>query len=281
MSEKPSILKRFLLSIPWYRHRAAQRMIKDERKRDEMVDLCNRTIMYKIAPQLATLVTNGKIDESVFESIDYFKDIITKLFGKRAESFAANMKLERVLHKTPGISIRLLIIPSSEEVGQSQMIAFVYGNGHQALAFSLEYSINKNLCVCEWIDGKHINYGTVPDKREFVKKVIRLFIGENSEKPDLSKLDLKHRLADEIGVRFEKLDSYMQKFQSMVYDEMSGVDTSGIPSDIDDVDEWMRYVNWEIKQAKSRMSDEELMQAQSLFEMMKNRDNVLDEEKWN
>lgn len=268
MSDKPNILKRILLLLPFYRHKAAERTYKTEAEYHETIDMCNRVLSRKIAPQVLQLVERDKIDTSVFENVEYFKKLIAQLFGKKSDIFASQLKIERVLHSIPGISIRILLMPSEGEVGQSAMVAFVYGDKNRYAAYSLEYSIGKQLAVCEWVEEKHFNYGFVADKKTFVKKVFELYKIEETDPPNFSQIDLKHRLADEIGVRYEKLDFYMHKFQNMVYDEMAGIDTSGIPADIDDVDEWMRYINWEMKQSMSRMSDKELEQSRALFKMM-------------
>lgn len=268
----PNPIKRILLSIPFFRHKAIKNVVKAENESNKMIDLCNRVISRKIAPEVVRLFENGKIDISAFEDKKYFKKLITQLFGKKSSEFASQLKVEKVLMNTTNISIRLLLMPSDGEIGQSAMIAFVYGDKRRAAAFSLEHSVGEQMVICEWIDNKHLNHGLASNKKAFVKKIIELYNIEYNAPANLSQIDLKHRLADEIGVRYDKLDFYMQKFQNMVYDEMAGIDTSGIPADIDDVDEWMRYVNWEMNQAMDRMSDEELEQSRSLFKMMIERD---------
>lgn len=275
MNDKPNFFKRILLHIPLYRHKAIKGTIDSSQRSEDIINLCNRTISCKIAPQVVQLVADGKFDTSVFEDLEYFKTISTQLFGKKSKAFSIQLKIERVRLANSKVEIRLLITPESGAVGQSAMTAFVYGKGMKPKAYNLENSISKHFFVCEWNDDKHFNYGKVENKKEFVYKILELCKDEMTENADYSTIDLKHRLAAEIGVRFDKLDLYMRLFQRMVSDEMAGINTSGIPKEVDDIEEWMRYVNWEMKQAMARMSDSEIENSKAIFRMMIERDKML------
>lgn len=194
MTDKPNLFKRILLSIPFCRHRFIKMTIKAEQESNKMVDLCNRVISRKIAPEVVRLVSCGKIDTSTFENLEYFKKLIAQLFGKKSDIFASQLKIERVLHSIPGIYIRILLMPSEGEVGQSIMVAFVYGDKTRCAAYSLEYSIGKQMAVCEWVEEKHFNYGFVSDKKHFVSKVIEIYKSvETAPSNEVSYISLKEK----------------------------------------------------------------------------------------
>lgn len=272
MNDKPNLIMRVLLAIPVVRHKLFKQKMLKENKERELFSFCNRAIAYKVAPNIAQLVAEGKLTINIFENIKYFRYILTQMYGNKVREYASQLKIERVKLKNPIAEIRLLITPSSGEIGQTAMIAFVYGENLNPKAYILEHSFNKQFVVCEWNNDKHFNYGIVPAKKDFIYKLLELSKEEINNKQDYSSIDLKHRLANEIGVRVERLDLYMNLFQKKLIDEMNGIDSSGIPEEVDDEEEWMRYMMWEVNQSKSRMSEHDLQDANSLFEMMIERD---------
>lgn len=276
--------KRLLLAIPFLRHKLVRESIKASVEERSLQNVINRSISYMIAPNLVGLFNEGKMDVSAFSDPSYFKNTVFRLFGKKANIIASQIKIEKaILRSSPKTQISLVIIPSSKDIGQSDIVAFVVNSKNQAYTYCWEWSLNQTHMICAWQDENHINYGECNDKVEFVKQILSISEDWPSEKQydderKFDDLDLKHRLAKEIGVRFEKLDFYMTTFQNMVYSEMCGIDTLGIPEGIDDEEEWLRYLSWEINQAKKRMSPEELAQSKQLLNSLIERDHAKEQQ---
>lgn len=273
---KPNLFKRLCLAIPFIRHKIALNIAKENIKSDNFNNIANRTISCMIAPNMVELYTDGKFDAETFGKSDYYKNILTNFYGKNGKYYAQKIKIEKAkIRNRPDILIWLVHLPSNCEAGQSEVVAFVI-NGRKACTYCWEWSFNKNKVIGTWNEKNHYNLGICDDKVGFVKKIASLSQEHPSNEEDglndFGKLDAKHRLANEIGIRVEMLDFYMQKFNEMLVNEIHGVDSSGINNGIENEDEWIRYCTWEINQAKKRMSDEDLMQSKKLFDMMIERD---------
>lgn len=239
------------------------------------MSLCNQLYALSVVPNICALISEGKIEYDAVQNPSYFKGLATNLLGRKAENIVKNLKVEKVT--TPilqGASLTLITPPSLGKAGEAQHIAIVYKDS-VASSYTLEFSVKNLKMICSNSNGIHLNFGTASDKKDFVLQVIKL-VNQNEEIPPTKEhpagiydeLDLKHRLANEIGVRYEMLDFYMKKFQDKVCLEMSGIDTSGIDDDIEDVDEWLRYCNWEIEQSMKRLSSDELAQSKEIFDYM-------------
>lgn len=63
----------------------------------------------------------------------------------------------------------------------------------------------------------------------------------------LSLLDYNHRMAAKYNIKIENIPLYNSIFDEMVKNEEQGIDTSGIPEGISDVQEWLRFCRWQIE----------------------------------
>ena len=61
----------------------------------------------------------------------------------------------------------------------------------------------------------------------------------------LALFDYNHRMAARYGVKIENLPLYFSLFESMVEKEAQGIDTSGIPKEVSDVEDWIRFCRWQ------------------------------------
>lgn len=249
-----------MLSIPFFRHKLSENTVRNVAKAEENKMICNKAFACMILPKLVEEVNVGKLPMMLFAEKKYIGKVMTTAFGKKANDYMADFKIERVSMKSKSdLSMWLYHTPSNNAIGQTLMVCAIKDDKGEMHSYTLEHSIGGKFMVCEWRDKMHSNYGSVEaGKNKFVEMVVELTFPKHNDSSNLSRLDLKHRLADEIGVRVEKLDFYMNTFQKMVYDEMTGVDTSGIPYGVDDVEEWERYCQWEIKQASQRMSSQDM-----------------------
>lgn len=184
MKEQVNLWKRILLKIGWVRRRAAANTFEAEMQEDTLTNVINRTLSAKLANHVTALVNERKIDAGVFSSKEYFKTIITELFGKKGKRFAEQLRIEKANLKTfPNLHITLVHTPSTCKVGQSSIIAFAYEGCKPAQAYILEHSFSKTLIVAQWEEGKiHVNYGSADDKVHFVKRIAELY-NEADESP--------------------------------------------------------------------------------------------------
>ena len=226
----------------------------------------------KVVPILIRLNKEKNIDLRSSIRPSYFQSYLQTLFGNKSKEFSNQIRIEKAIF--PSLQIFLIHVPSNQKMGQCEYIGIVIGEDETVSAYTLEWSKDDKRMVCAWEDNTHLIIGNATDKVDFVKKIKNLHVEICGEKSNFSELDLKHRLAKEIGVRYEMLDFYMRKFQSMVVMEMQGIDTSSKGDDIEDEDEWLRYCQWEIEQAKKRMSKEDLEASKNLFYSIHERNRV-------
>ncbi len=282
---KIRLFDRICLAIPFLRHRMAKNTMAKNTKELKLLNIVNRSFSHMIASNIVTLYNEGKLEESVFCDLEYHKQMVVKMFGNKAKKYVEQIKCEKAIIKASrNMKIFLFYIPSNKEVGQNDIVAYVLNSISQAFYYSWEWSVNHTRMICSWEKDTHLNYGGCDNKIEFVKRIASLSkedtcVNKDNDTQRFEEIDLKHRLAKEIGVRYENLDFYMTTFQKMVQDGMNGVISSDIPLGIEDADEWMRYLTWEINQAKQRMSPDDLEQSKKLFEDMIN--NQSSKSKWN
>lgn len=62
----------------------------------------------------------------------------------------------------------------------------------------------------------------------------------------ISLMDYNHRMAAKYSIKIENIPLYNNIFDEMVKKEEQGIDTSGIPEGINDVQEWLRFCRWQI-----------------------------------
>ena len=62
----------------------------------------------------------------------------------------------------------------------------------------------------------------------------------------ISLMDYNHRMAAKYSIKIENIPIYNNIFDEMVRKEEQGIDTSGIPNGIYDVQEWLRFCRWQI-----------------------------------
>lgn len=266
-----SLWERVLLKIPFVRKRLAINTY-----RVPAVENINLFMAKEVLPHLCKMYSDRMITDSVcFVNRDYYVTVLKSLFGKQGESFGNQIKFEWAkIRGADRVKICVLTIPHESMVGQAVHIGIVMlESSNNAVSYSMEISADNKNAVCEWCNKTHFFYDTVETKADFVKKIVSLSTdGESEDCSEYDELDLKHRLAKEIGVRVENLDFYMSKFQHKVELEMQGIDTSGIDSDILDKEEWIRYCNWEIQQAMKRVSPEELKMSEEILHQLIARD---------
>lgn len=251
-------MKRIVLSIPFFRHRVMERRVANLREELKLVDTVNRLVSCMLVKSTVSNYNEGKFKLEAIESPEFYKHYVKFMLGNKVNEIASRIRVERAIVKSEICKVVIIHLPSSNEIGQARMVGFVITD-NEATCYSLEQSVNNLLMICRWEGDEHFNFGTATDKTDFVRKIIKLSKDGNIDENDkpcsqnqFDELDLKHRLAREIGVRFEMLDFYMNKFQNKVILEMQGIDTSGIDEDIEDNEEWLRYCQWEIEQAKKK-----------------------------
>lgn len=62
----------------------------------------------------------------------------------------------------------------------------------------------------------------------------------------ISLMDYNHRMAAKYSIKIENIPLYNNIFDEMVKKEEQGIDTSGMPEGINDVQEWLRFCRWQI-----------------------------------
>ena len=174
-SAKPKVnpLKKIFLAIPFLRHKIAKNTVKSSD--DDVISICNKTLSMKIAPLLVEEINTGKIKIDILSSKEYFRNILSHLFGKKSEVFLENMRIERRNIDThPGIAVWLLETPSTGSIGQSSFIGFVYSKQNGVSAYTWEYSTNGSKAVCEWYDKTHYYYGNAENISQFINEIVEL-----------------------------------------------------------------------------------------------------------
>ncbi len=66
------------------------------------------------------------------------------------------------------------------------------------------------------------------------------------------------RLASKLGIKVENLNAYREAFNQLMEAEMRGEETGWIGDTLPDKDEWLRYLNYEIKKGLTEESEDPL-----------------------
>lgn len=61
----------------------------------------------------------------------------------------------------------------------------------------------------------------------------------------ISTFDYDHRMAAKYGVKIENLPLYFSLFDKLIELEAHGIDSSGIPSEVKDTEDWLRFCRWQ------------------------------------
>ena len=174
-SAKPKIstLKRLLLAIPFFRHKKAENTVTSSD--GEAISICNKMLSMKIAPMLVEEINTGKMRIDVLSSKEYFRNVLSHLFGKKSQVFINNLRIERRdVDVNPDIYVWLVETPSTGSVGQSVFIGFVYTKQKGVSAYTWEHSTNGSKAVCEWYDKTHYYYGNAENITQFVNEIVAL-----------------------------------------------------------------------------------------------------------
>ena len=170
---KVGLMKRLMLSIPFLRHKMAGNTVTSSDGDD--ISICNKMLSMKIVPMLVEEINTGKMGIDVLSSKEYFRNVLSYLFGKKSEVFINNLNIERRdLDVDPDISLWLMETPSTGSVGQSAFIGFVYTKQKGVSAYTWEHSTNGSRAVCEWYDKTHYYYGNAENIRQFVNEIVAL-----------------------------------------------------------------------------------------------------------
>lgn len=166
-------MKRLILSIPFFRHKMAENTVTSSD--GDAISICNKMLSMKVAPMLVEEINTGKMGIDVLSSKEYFRNLLSYLFGKNSEVFINNLNIERRdLDVNPDISVWLMETPSTGSVGQSAFIGFVYTKQKGVSAYTWEHSINGSRAVCEWYDKTHYYYRNAENISQFVNEIIAL-----------------------------------------------------------------------------------------------------------
>lgn len=169
------MLDRLLLAIPFIRHLKAKNFICKRRDESKLIDAINRSYGYMNAPNIVKLYNEGKVDQQSMCSPEYHKYIVAHLFGKKAKYIAEQIRIERAkLRNNADYNIYLVHIPSTKDIGQSDVVAFVVNPANKAYFYTWEWSVNNNHIICSYEDKAHLNFGICNDKTEFVKRIVEL-----------------------------------------------------------------------------------------------------------
>ncbi len=71
----------------------------------------------------------------------------------------------------------------------------------------------------------------------------------------ISLMDYNHRMAIKYNIKIENIPIYYSIFDEMVKKEEQGIDTSGIPNGVTDIQEWLRFCQWQIEKEFKRKDD--------------------------
>ena len=141
----------------------------------DAISICNKMFSMKVSPMLVEEINTGKMGIDVLSSKEYFRNVLSHLFGKRSEVFINNLNIERRdLDVNPDISVWLMETPSTGSVGQSAFIGFVYTKQKGVSAYTWEHSTNGSRAVCEWYDKTHYYYGNAENISQFVNEIVAL-----------------------------------------------------------------------------------------------------------
>lgn len=61
----------------------------------------------------------------------------------------------------------------------------------------------------------------------------------------IAMFDYNHRMAGKYGVKIENLQLYFSLFDKLTDMEMRGIDSSGIPNEVNDMEDWLRFCRWQ------------------------------------
>lgn len=105
----------------------------------------------------------------------YHKYLCIQLLGNKVKCISEDITVERAtLRSKPDYTIYLVHIPSSKDVGQNDVVAFVVNPANKAYFYTWEWSFNQNHMICSFEDKSHLNFGVCNDKIEFVKRIVEL-----------------------------------------------------------------------------------------------------------
>lgn len=62
----------------------------------------------------------------------------------------------------------------------------------------------------------------------------------------ISMFDNNHRMAAKYGVKIENLPLYLSLFEKLTELEKQGIDSSGIPPEVKDPEDWLRFCHWQL-----------------------------------
>lgn len=169
------LFDRLLLAIPFIRHLMAKRNIRKRQDENKLIDTINRSYGYMNAPNIVKLYNDGKVDQQAMCSPEYHKYVVSQWFGKKAKDIAEQIKIERArVRNNTGYDIYLVHVPSTKDIGQSDVVAFVVNPANKANFYTWEWSVNNNRVICSFENKSHLNFGICNDKAEFVKRIVEL-----------------------------------------------------------------------------------------------------------
>lgn len=172
---KPGLFKRICLSVPFMRHRLAERTVQDHSKGRGLLDIVNRSVSYMIARNVVGLINSGKMDVKVTGDSEYHRRMIVEMFGNKANDIAGRIKCEKAtVRSAPRFSVYLFSLPSSMDIGQSDIVAYVVNASGKAYSYDWEWSVNGAKMICAWDGDRHMNFGVCDSKTEFVKAIVEL-----------------------------------------------------------------------------------------------------------
>lgn len=61
----------------------------------------------------------------------------------------------------------------------------------------------------------------------------------------IAMFDYNHRMAARYGVKIENVPLYFSLFEKLTELEAQGIDSSGIPSEVKDPEDWLRFCRWQ------------------------------------
>lgn len=61
----------------------------------------------------------------------------------------------------------------------------------------------------------------------------------------IAMFDYNHRMAGQYGIKIENLPLYFELFDRLKDMESRGIESSGIPAEVKDVNDWLRFCCWQ------------------------------------
>lgn len=172
---KIGLFHRICMFIPYLRHRMVRNTMQEHANEHELLNIVNRSVSYMIARNVVNIFNSGKIDINTIGGREYHKHMIVELFGNKAKDIADRITCEKATIKSaPCFSVYLFNLPSSMDIGQNDIVAYVINPNGKAYSYSWEWSVNGAKMICSWEDDKHLNFGECNDKVEFVKTIVEL-----------------------------------------------------------------------------------------------------------